>query len=77
MVRLNTTVWLAQAADRDLAIRGCTEVIRDNPRASWAYYGRGNAYDAKGEIDRAIADYNKAIESTRTTRPWRNGRAGG
>lgn len=27
-----------------------------------AYYNRGIAYDNKGEYDRAIADYNKALE---------------
>jgi tetratricopeptide (TPR) repeat protein len=26
-----------------------------------AYFNRGNSYQAKGELDRAIADYDKAI----------------
>lgn len=34
----------------------------EEPRDAEAYYNRGNAYDDKGEYDRAIADYNKAIE---------------
>jgi Flp pilus assembly protein TadD len=51
-----------QSADRDLAIRGCTTVIQQNPRNSIAYVNRGIAYENKGEHDRAIADFNKAIE---------------
>ena len=27
-----------------------------------AYYNRGNAYSDKGDYDRAIADYTRAIE---------------
>jgi tetratricopeptide (TPR) repeat protein len=30
--------------------------------AAVAYYRRGNAYGKKGDLDRAIADYDKAIE---------------
>lgn len=29
----------------------------------WAHIKRGNAYDAKGERNRAVAEYNKAVES--------------
>jgi aminopeptidase N len=29
----------------------------------WAHIKRGNAYDAKGERNRAVAEYNKAIQS--------------
>jgi len=55
-----------QSADPDLRIRGCTQVIgrgeketRKNITA--AYYNRGGAYEKKGEVDHAIADYTKAI----------------
>jgi tetratricopeptide (TPR) repeat protein len=55
--------------DADIAwddqIEGCTKVISSGKYAgterAWAYYNRGNAYRAKGEIDRAIADYDEAI----------------
>ena len=29
----------------------------------WAHIKRGNAYDAKGERNRAVAEYNKAVQS--------------
>jgi tetratricopeptide (TPR) repeat protein len=55
--------------DADIAwddqIEGCTKVISSGKYAgterAWAYYNRGNAYRAKGENDRAIADYDEAI----------------
>ncbi len=55
-----------QFADPDRRIRGCTLVIERGKRESrenrsFAYTNRGNAYDDKGEVDRAIADYDEAI----------------
>ena len=55
-----------QSADPDRRIRGCTQVIERGKRESredrsFAYTNRGNAYDDKGEVERAIADYTKAI----------------
>jgi tetratricopeptide (TPR) repeat protein len=45
--------------------RGCTRAIQSGEYRrtglAWAYYNRGNAYRAKGDFDRAIADYNEAI----------------
>src|SRR5437879_3312186 len=46
----------------ELAIKGCTELILQNPRNAIAYNNRGIAYRIKDEDDRAIADYTKAIE---------------
>jgi lipoprotein NlpI len=50
----------------DLSIDGCTAVIQSGRPSgqglAWAYYNRGNAYQAKGEYDRAIADYAQAIQ---------------
>jgi hypothetical protein len=40
----------------DQSIATCSEVIRGDARAAWAYNNRGNAYKAKGDNDRAIAD---------------------
>jgi lipoprotein NlpI len=46
----------------DETIRACTEAI-ENPAGdlAWAFNNRGNAYRAKGDFDRALADYNQAI----------------
>jgi tetratricopeptide (TPR) repeat protein len=52
--------------DVDRAIRACTNIIavggqsRDN--LAIAYRNRGIAYEKASDYDRAIADYNKAIE---------------
>lgn len=53
----------------DQQIAGCTKVIESEraakapPRSlAVAYYNRGYAYDDKGDYDRAIADYSRAIE---------------
>jgi tetratricopeptide (TPR) repeat protein len=51
-----------QEKDRDLSIRGCSILIRENSRNADAYFSQGIAYRNKDEHDRAIADYNKAIE---------------
>ena len=32
-----------------------------DPNDANVYYNRGNAYDGKGQYDKAIEDYNKAI----------------
>ena len=62
----------AECADRntppDRSIVTCSEVIRGDARAAWAYISRGNAYRAKGDNDRAIADHTKAIEMKRLQR---------
>lgn len=50
----------------DVAIDGCTALIQSGKetRLSLAtvYSNRGAAYKTKGDLDRALADYNKAIE---------------
>jgi lipoprotein NlpI len=56
----------AQSKDNDAAITGCTRVIDDSrvkPKGrADAYYNRGNAHSAKGDVAAAIADYNEAIK---------------
>src|SRR5215475_13707538 len=63
----------ALAGDADACVKGtgdeklaaCTRSINSGiwkgPNLAWAYTNRGIAYRAKGEPDRAIADYDKAI----------------
>jgi tetratricopeptide (TPR) repeat protein len=48
-------------ADADPMIEGCTAVIQSERRA-WAFNNRGVAYLGKGNRDRAIADFNQAIQ---------------
>ena len=57
----------AQREDFDRTLRGCTQIIGrgEQETREWratAYVYRGNAYFKNSEFDRAIADYNKAIE---------------
>jgi tetratricopeptide (TPR) repeat protein len=55
-----------QNADQDRRIAGCTRVIDDvgesNRNRRIAYDNRGTAWHAKGDNDRAIADYSEAIK---------------
>jgi len=54
-----------QARDRDRCIRGCTLYIEQNqdPEGlAHAYHNRGVAHMQKGNLERAIADYNKVLE---------------
>ena len=41
----------------DAAIQACDQALREPPPEADAYKNRGNAYLAKGDLDRAIADY--------------------
>ena len=65
------SVSRAGADDRDTCDRGtgdeaiaaCTRLINSGrwPDLARSYTNRGNAYDDKGDHDRAITDYNEAI----------------
>ena len=50
----------------DLQIGGCTASIQSGrwsgKALAWVYVSRGHAYDDKKNYDRAIADYNQAIQ---------------
>ena len=50
-------------------------MIRRNPKDVVAYHNRGDAYGLKGDIDRAISDYTKAIELNPNYAPAYNSRA--
>lgn len=52
----------ANQANISAKIAGCSELIRKNSRDASAYFNRGSALYANGETDRALADYDKAIE---------------
>ncbi len=47
--------------DYDLRIKACSAMIEHNPKDVVAYHNRGEAYGLKGDSDRAISDYTKAI----------------
>ncbi len=42
------------------AIEAFTEAIRREPKYAFAYLGRANAYMAKGDTNRALADFDQA-----------------
>ncbi len=56
----------AQTKDNDAAIAGCTRIVDDSKVKSKgrvaAFYNRGNAHSAKGDLAAAIADYDEAIK---------------
>jgi tetratricopeptide (TPR) repeat protein len=60
--------------DHDLRILGCAAMIQRNPKDVVAYHNRGDAYGLKGDIDRAISDYTKAIELNPNYAPAYNSR---
>ncbi len=50
------------AGDLAGAIADYSEAIRMNPAFAAAYNNRGNAYFTQGDLERALADYNRSIE---------------
>ena len=64
----STTVWADEKRDclegvnHDLRIQACSALIEGNANDAIAYYSRAVAYQFKGDVDRAISDYTKAIE---------------
>jgi tetratricopeptide (TPR) repeat protein len=47
--------------NHELAIKACTQMIKQNPRNAIAYYNRAISYTETGQHDLALADYNRAI----------------
>jgi len=80
LLLLSTSAWGDSKSDclakenHDLRIKGCTALIKLNPKDAIAYHNRGEAYAVKGDVDRAISDYNKAIELNPTYAPAYNSR---
>src|SRR5262245_6576499 len=60
--------------DHDLRIKGCSAMIQHNPKDVVAYHNRGEAYGLKGDVNRAISDYDKAIELSPNYAPAFNSR---
>jgi tetratricopeptide (TPR) repeat protein len=60
--------------DHDLRIEGCSAIIQHNPKDVVAYHNRGEAHGLKGDIDRAISDYTKAIALNPNYAPTYNAR---
>jgi tetratricopeptide (TPR) repeat protein len=47
--------------DVELQIKGCSALITTDAKDAIAFYSRGAAYQRKGDLDQAIADYSQAI----------------
>jgi tetratricopeptide (TPR) repeat protein len=47
--------------DVELKIRSCTTLIERGTKDAVAYYSRASAYQTKGDVEQAIADYDQAI----------------
>ena len=64
--------------DWDTQIGSCTALIQSGQETAYsraiAYNNRGNAYTAKGDIDRAISDYSEAIRLDPNKPEYLNGR---
>jgi tetratricopeptide (TPR) repeat protein len=66
------TIWTAatwaddkadcrDAKSADLKIKGCSALIMADAKDALAFNSRGAAYQSKGDLDKAIADYSQAI----------------
>jgi tetratricopeptide (TPR) repeat protein len=45
----------------DLKIKGCSALIKTDTKDAIAYFNRGAAFQTKGDVDRAITDFDAAI----------------
>jgi tetratricopeptide (TPR) repeat protein len=58
--------WCYGASTDDQRIAGCTQVIESEwetqKDVASAYFNRGLAYQHKGDLNRAIADYTQAVQ---------------
>jgi len=61
-------------ASGDIAIEGCSELIKRSPQNARAYFARAVEYESKRDYDRALADYGKAIELDPTRAQYYAGR---
>lgn len=55
-------VYTYQIDSATVALQYYDLAIRDNPMEPRAYFGRGRCYEELGQIDKATADYVKALE---------------
>ena len=53
--------------DYDRAIEDLSKFIQLNPKHVWALNDRGSAYEKKGELNKALADFREAQNSGSTT----------
>ncbi len=51
-----------QTYDHQLAVRGCTEFLRGNGAAAWAYSNRCHAYERLGQFQLSLADGHRAVD---------------
>lgn len=58
-----------------MAINDCDEAIRLDPKSNVAYYYRGRARAAQGEVELAIADFNASLKLNPLYVPALNARA--
>jgi tetratricopeptide (TPR) repeat protein len=57
--------FLQASKDLDRALADQNESIRLDPKEAHSYYARGTIYRDKGELRRAIEDYNRSLELKR------------
>jgi tetratricopeptide (TPR) repeat protein len=55
-------VYTYQIDSPSVALQYYDLAIRDNPMEPRAYFGRGRCYEELGQLDKATADYVKALE---------------
>ena len=57
--------WIGFGNAPDKAIEENTQAIRFDPKLVAAYNGRGEAWETKGRCDKALANFNEALQLNR------------
>jgi tetratricopeptide (TPR) repeat protein len=65
----NEGVDCYDAGQYEQAVAAFTRSIERSPGDYEAYVSRGCSYDMLGEVDKALADFDKAVELTRDSKP--------
>ncbi len=59
--RADTNADCVQNSDRELQIRACNKVLREDDEAAWALFNRGLAYNATKRHEEALKDFTRYI----------------
>lgn len=68
--RTNVGIWHLSHGRTDEALAAFEEALRNEPDHSMALQNAGVAYQRRGDVERAIEVWSKALDSTSQAKPW-------